>query len=98
MARKNPTKQASSTETVQPATSSFTSSTTASSSSLHKQTEVQKIVQHVWDNYVEKTPQRVKLIDAFMAFLVIVGGLQFVYCVIGGNYVCIHKTSESTAD
>jgi len=28
----------------------------------------------------------VKLIDAFMAFLVVVGGLQFVYCVIGGNY------------
>jgi len=27
-----------------------------------------------------------KLIDAFMAFLIVVGGLQFVYCVIGGNY------------
>lgn len=33
------------------------------------------------------TPQRVKLIDAFMAFLVVVGGLQFVYCVVVGNYV-----------
>jgi len=29
----------------------------------------------------------VKLIDVFMAFLVVVGGLQFLYCVIVGNYV-----------
>lgn len=27
-----------------------------------------------------------KLIDVFMAFLVVVGGLQFVYCVLVGNY------------
>lgn len=33
------------------------------------------------------TPQRTKLIDAFLGFLVVVGGLQFVYCVIAGNYV-----------
>ena len=36
---------------------------------------------------MKSTPQRVKLIDVFMAFLVLVGGLQFLYCVIGGNYV-----------
>lgn len=28
-----------------------------------------------------------KLIDAFMGFLILVGGLQFVYCVLVGNYV-----------
>ncbi len=28
-----------------------------------------------------------KLLDTFMAFLVAVGVLQFVYCLIGGNYV-----------
>lgn len=44
-------------------------------------------MQGVWHNYLNRTPQRVKLIDAFMAFLVIVGGLQFVYCVLAGNYV-----------
>jgi len=43
----------------------------------------------VWNNYIDKTPQRVKLVDAFMAFLVVVGVLQFVYCVIAGNYVRI---------
>ena len=38
-------------------------------------------------HYVDTTPQRTKLLDAFMAFLVVVGGLQFVYCVLAGNYV-----------
>lgn len=41
----------------------------------------------IWDNYVKTTPQRTKLIDVFMAFLVVVGVLQFVYCIIVGNYV-----------
>lgn len=41
----------------------------------------------MWRNYNSTTPQRVKLIDAFMAFLVLVGVLQFVYCVLVGNYV-----------
>lgn len=36
---------------------------------------------------MSRTPQRVKLLDAFMAFLVAVGVLQFAYCVVGGNYV-----------
>lgn len=38
-------------------------------------------------NYYQKnTPQRTKLIDVFMAFLVVVGGLQFLYCILAGNY------------
>ncbi|KAF8477188.1 DAD family-domain-containing protein [Kalaharituber pfeilii] len=40
----------------------------------------------VWDNYVTSTPQRTKLIDVFMGFLVVTGVLQFVYCVVAGNY------------
>ncbi|MCJ1283670.1 oligosaccharyltransferase complex subunit epsilon [Xylographa opegraphella] len=45
-----------------------------------------EIMQGVWDSYVDKTPQRTKLVDVFMAFLVVVGGVQFVYCVLAGNY------------
>lgn len=41
----------------------------------------------MWENYKNSTTQRVKLLDAFMGFLVVVGGLQFAYCVVGGNYV-----------
>ncbi|KAF2806960.1 defender against death DAD protein [Mytilinidion resinicola] len=59
--------------------------TTTSSKPLNANT-AQDIVQNVWDKYVQRTPQRVKLLDSFMAFLVAVGALQFVYCVIVGNY------------
>lgn len=45
------------------------------------------IAQHVWEQYLANTPQRTLLLDAFMAFLVLVGGLQFLYCVLAGNYV-----------
>ncbi|KAJ5477415.1 hypothetical protein N7539_007559 [Penicillium diatomitis] len=44
------------------------------------------IAQNVWEQYVATTPQRTLLLDAFMAFLVLVGGLQFLYCVLAGNY------------
>jgi oligosaccharyltransferase complex subunit epsilon len=46
------------------------------------------IIAGIWNNYTSKTPQRVKLLDTFMGFLIVVGVLQFVYCVIAGNYVC----------
>lgn len=46
-----------------------------------------QVVLNIANYYQEKTPQRTKLIDAFMAFLVVVGALQFVYCVLAGNYV-----------
>lgn len=45
------------------------------------------IAQNVWEQYAATTPQRTLLLDAFMAFLVLVGGLQFLYCVLAGNYV-----------
>ncbi|BFZ62168.1 oligosaccharyltransferase complex subunit epsilon [Saitoella coloradoensis] len=40
----------------------------------------------LWHSYTTKTPQKLKILDAFMAFLVVVGVLQFVYCVLVGNY------------
>lgn len=41
----------------------------------------------VYERYLSDTPSRTKLIDAFLVFLVVVGVLQFVYCVVAGNYV-----------
>jgi oligosaccharyltransferase complex subunit epsilon len=37
--------------------------------------------------YVEKTPPRLKQVDAFLAFLVVGGGIQFLYCLLFGTYV-----------
>lgn len=46
-----------------------------------------RIAHNVLTHYLNTTPQRTKLLDAFMAFLVAVGALQFAYCVLAGNYV-----------
>ncbi|KAH8910883.1 defender against death DAD protein [Coniochaeta sp. PMI_546] len=45
-----------------------------------------QVVGNVWTHYLKTTPQRTKLIDAFMAFLAVVGALQFLYCILAGNY------------
>jgi oligosaccharyltransferase complex subunit epsilon len=47
-----------------------------------------KVIANIYNHYLESTPQRTKLIDVFMAFLAVVGALQFLYCVLAGNYVC----------
>ncbi|KAH8159065.1 hypothetical protein CIB48_g9179 [Xylaria polymorpha] len=67
-----------------PATTTATSTSTSSSSSSSRQ--IDKVALNIMQHYHKTTPQRTKLIDAFMAFLVIVGGLQFAYCVLAGNY------------
>ncbi|KAL8994396.1 MAG: hypothetical protein Q9169_005631 [Polycauliona sp. 2 TL-2023] len=70
-----------STQTSKPSTASSSSSSSQSNSN-----NPQAILQQLWSNYQQRTPQRVKLIDVFMGFLVVVGVLQFVYCVLVGNY------------
>ncbi|TQS35514.1 hypothetical protein Golomagni_04065 [Golovinomyces magnicellulatus] len=50
-----------------------------------------KIALGIWQNYLELTPQRTKIVDVFMAFLFVVGVFQFVYCIMAGNYVRITK-------
>lgn len=47
------------------------------------------VFQNIYTHYMKETAQRTKLIDVFLAFLVVVGGLQFAYCVLAGNYVCL---------
>ncbi|KAF2217603.1 hypothetical protein CERZMDRAFT_19699, partial [Cercospora zeae-maydis SCOH1-5] len=61
------------------------SSTAATPSTLRAQ-DFQSIITHIWSKYQTHTPQRVKLIDTFLGFLLIVGVLQFAYCVLAGNF------------
>lgn len=68
--------------------SKVTQRSTHSSPGLTPNSPPQAIIQHIWQRYLAQTPQRTLLLDAFMAFLVLVGGIQFVYCVLAGNYVC----------
>ncbi|KAG2419408.1 hypothetical protein HFD88_004204 [Aspergillus terreus] len=53
---------------------------------LTANSSVYDIAYHVWEQYLTTTSQRTMLLDAFMAFLVLVGGIQFVYCVLAGNF------------
>jgi oligosaccharyltransferase complex subunit epsilon len=64
-------------------TTSTTRSSTKSTIDPHNASDV---LQTIWTRYQSQTPQRVKLLDSFMGFLVAVGVLQFVYCVIVGNF------------
>ncbi|KAI8965808.1 DAD family-domain-containing protein [Daldinia sp. FL1419] len=47
---------------------------------------INQVAWNIVEHYQKTTPQRTKLIDVFMAFLVVVGGLQFAYCILAGNY------------
>ncbi|KAB8261910.1 DAD/Ost2 [Aspergillus pseudonomiae] len=68
------------------ATPTATKSLSSGPKTLTANSSVSDIIHHVWQQYVATTPQRTMLLDVFMAFLVLVGGIQFIYCVVAGNY------------
>ncbi|KAI6373743.1 Dolichyl-diphosphooligosaccharide-protein glycosyltransferase subunit dad1 [Pyricularia grisea] len=45
-----------------------------------------KTVTNVVNHYLKSTPQRIKLLDVFLGFLVVNGALQFLYCILAGNF------------
>jgi oligosaccharyltransferase complex subunit epsilon len=55
---------------------------------LNDKSTIFQIVESVWHHYIDTTPQRTFLIDAFLGFLVVLGIVQFLYCILAGNYVC----------
>lgn len=44
------------------------------------------IVGHFWDEYTTTTPQKLKIIDVYLAFILFTGILQFVYCLLVGTF------------
>ena len=62
--------------------------------SLSSQASAKDAAIGVWNDYLDNTPQRTFLLDAFLAYLVAVGGVQFVYAVVFGNYVCTHHRAS----
>ncbi|KAF2001196.1 defender against death DAD protein [Amniculicola lignicola CBS 123094] len=85
---RNPAATQSSTQTVPstPAAAPKPSSSSTKKPGSGGAYDAQDIVLGIWNKYVEKTPQRVKLLDTFMGFLVVVAVLQFLYCIIVGNF------------
>jgi oligosaccharyltransferase complex subunit epsilon len=54
---------------------------------LKPNASVLEIAQFIWSEYTTSTPQRTMLLDVFMGFLAVVAVVQFVYCVVAGNFV-----------
>ncbi|KAI0269034.1 DAD family-domain-containing protein [Russula aff. rugulosa BPL654] len=58
-------------------------STPSTPSSPAAATSASKVALHtLWAAYLNTTPSRLKLVDAFLVFLVLSGVIQFVYCVL----------------
>jgi oligosaccharyltransferase complex subunit epsilon len=58
----------------------------SSSKSSPASSETSVAVSTLWKSYLNQTPDRLKFIDAFLAFIVLSGVLQFVYCVLVTNF------------
>ena len=44
------------------------------------------ILETFWEGYVETTPKKIKIIDAFSLFCFLLTGIQILYCIIVGNF------------
>jgi hypothetical protein len=91
-----PAKQAQSTPAKQSTPAPSTPAPVVKASTLSPRSSPQEIVLHVWDKYIQDTPSRTLFLDVFLLYLVLNGAVQFVYCVIGGNYVRSHATPLAT--
>lgn len=84
--------------TKSPSKPNSSSKSSSSKDSGKKTQDIGHITGSIVNRYVDETPQRVKIIDAFMGFLVLLGGVQFLYVVVVGNYVCYSSFSHCCLD
>ncbi|KAH8675404.1 DAD family-domain-containing protein [Xylariales sp. PMI_506] len=85
MAKKSSAAASPAPTTASPAAAPVTTAPVKKSSNANSQ-RWDQIALNIFNYYQKNTPQRTKLIDVFMAFLVLVGGIQFLYCILAGNY------------
>ncbi|KAI1499136.1 defender against death DAD protein [Biscogniauxia marginata] len=81
-----PKKSAAAASPAPATTTAATTGSTAAKTTSNSSQQIDKVALNIVQHYQKQTPQRTKLLDLFMAFLVVVGGLQFAYCVLAGNY------------
>jgi oligosaccharyltransferase complex subunit epsilon len=44
------------------------------------------VVRKLGNDYVESTPKRLKIIDAYLSYILVTGVIQFVYCCLVGTF------------
>ncbi|KAG8789807.1 oligosaccharyltransferase complex subunit epsilon [Serendipita sp. 398] len=69
-----------------PKSSSTTTASKAGPSSSSTRNSSNNAILTLWNAYMEETPARLKLIDAFLFFLMLSGIIQFVYCVLISSF------------
>ncbi|TKY88320.1 hypothetical protein EX895_002672 [Sporisorium graminicola] len=57
-----------------------------SSASTPASTSKQSPLSTLYNSYVDNTPKRLKVIDAFLVFLMLSGIIQFIYCALITNF------------
>ncbi|KMU86275.1 OST2p [Coccidioides immitis H538.4] len=79
MAPKRPVNGAATPPASKPSSSSVTATTTTKTATpvaFTTKSPPQDIILGIWQRYLVQTSQRTKMLDAFMAFLVLVGGVH----------------------
>lgn len=62
------------------------SSSSSKPSISSKTTSTSNAISSLWTAYSKETPARLKLIDAFLVFLMLSGAIQFLYCILVSNF------------
>ena len=44
------------------------------------------VLRKLWQEYQAKTPQRLKLVDVYLAYIMATGIIQFLYCLLVGTF------------
>ncbi|PWN37354.1 defender against death DAD protein [Meira miltonrushii] len=79
-------KSTSSTGSKIPASVPRASTSSSAPTSSNSSNSAAGALQTLFKSYGDNTPARLKLIDAFCAFLVVLGVIQFVYCIVITDY------------
>lgn len=44
------------------------------------------VIRNFYDEYMKSTPKKLKIVDAYLAYILMTGVLQFVYCCLVGTF------------
>lgn len=47
---------------------------------------LKSVVKRFYDDYVQSTPKKLKIIDAYLLYILLTGIIQFVYCCLVGTF------------
>merc|ERR1712126_583040 len=58
----------------------------AQNTSKMSSTSLITVVKNFYDEYIKNTPKKLKIVDAYLVYILLTGIIQFVYCCIVGTF------------